>query len=170
MKEISRVTYRHWRYPNAPERKSGPSDPTNTFEYSRAVGFIDDIGPISIGEPALRGGKTVCMIVLDGDEGETRLIVGKANCSLSDNFVYETGRMVAASDAVSLMVWGQHNPRSREVTKKLLASNYRLDDHGAWLSDYMLRTICQKDPGLYERIIDLYEHVTGKKWNVGKPL
>jgi hypothetical protein len=47
-------------------------------------------------EPSIRGGKTICKLVLSNDDA----IEGVAYCSMSDSFVYRTGREIARQRAM----------------------------------------------------------------------
>lgn len=160
--KINRVTYAHFRVPHGwAERQSGA--PRYIQPYSREKG--DFLGSFEGTEPSKYGGKTRCMVFMSNGTGQSVVMTGDGDCSVSDSFCYETGRVVSAADVVAKMVWGTEvNQRTRRVARKLLSLNHRLDDGGAWLSDWMLKTI---SGDRYELTIDFYEQITNKEWNRG---
>ena len=172
--EVRKVSYRHWRcLPVAGNGSSGPPSSAQMFPYSRNDGFTMENTALTKLDPALNGGRTKCFVhVVTGPKGGKTggVAIGSATCSLSDNFNYETGRMVAAADVIVNLVWGKNSARTKRLAKRVLYSNHALGEKGAWLSDFTLKMLCETRPGSYEQAIDLYEAITNKQWNTGTPV
>lgn len=102
------VKFTHFRVPDYIGRgNSGPPHPHTLIYYSREHGWSDeDLDRWDV-TPSPRGGATICQIENeDGTVGAT----GFALCSLSDNFCYERGRLIAENRA-RMALEGTRQPR-----------------------------------------------------------
>ena len=91
---ISRIYYKHYRYKH--------NMPVSVHD----VGLRHYTQGKTKWQPACRGGKTECHLVLDNDTE----IVGVAECSPKDAFVYKVGRDISLGRAMKkFCYWQQAN-------------------------------------------------------------
>ncbi len=99
MKNIVKVTFRHFRIPYTVDRgyrrHKGPVPNGDAFPYSRKKGWLDKTPALL--KPASRGGYTICDILAD----DGFIYRGQAMCSLADNFDYQKANRMAHGRALS---------------------------------------------------------------------
>ena len=89
--EGAKAVYRHYRY-----RRSKHGYPTLEAYHRSRKGLRKPFDPLPY------GGMTICALVIEG-----RLYLGKALCSLDDNFCFKRGAVNARDDA--LIQYFAHN-------------------------------------------------------------
>ncbi|MCK5307406.1 MAG: hypothetical protein KAJ73_02240 [Zetaproteobacteria bacterium] len=98
-----KIRYMHFRIPETLARSDDTGEPGvgKLFRYGRSNGWHQRTMFLA---PHPRGGLTVCQIF--DAKSDTFMAAGTAKCSLSDNFCYKTGRLLAFGRALQSL--GKH--------------------------------------------------------------